>query len=660
MTEPIAGWLADPFWRRTGETLVHSLWQGALLALVAAVILRPRFVRSARGRYAGFLMSLAIVAALPAVTFALLDSTPNPPTSFTVDPGVELPTHSAATPADATSTWNFELPWLSHEASSWIAALWIIGLMIQSLRLAIGAAAIHRERRSGVELSGEWPKRIANLARRLGLRRVPCVHASSRVRGAAAFGLWKPVVLLPAEWFLELPAGTLEAVLAHELAHIRRHDLWVNALQRVVETALFYHPAVWWLSGRVRAEREWCCDEAAVIATGDRVEYARALERVAERVLAAPRPAWAIGFGERKMVMLNRVRNVLGLSPEGERSGWRWAWAAVLALPVGLWWLQGGSAVAVGDEEDKPAATAEEGKKDEARKEEAKKEEAKKDGDAKREERAEEAKSDEERERRREEDRPREGGDRPREGGDRPREGGDRPREGGDRPREGGDRPREGERRPDAGPAREREGDRRPEPRREGGDRPVEPRREGDRPAQPQPRRDGEGPRPDRREPDGRRPEGNPGNVPVPEMMRAIQELREEVARLRRELDELRANRGGNSFVPRDGDRRFDGGRPGPNPPRDRDRRPDEERRPDGERRPEADRRPDGPRPDGPRPPGPQRDGDRRPDADRPRDGERRPEGDRPRDGERRDGERREGDRPRDGERRPDAEPKRD
>ena len=117
---------------------------------------------------------------------------------------------------------------------------------------------------------------------------------SERVVEAVAVGFLKPMVLLPAAWIGNVPPDVLEAVLAHEISHLRRYDLWVNLLQRFVEAALFYHPAVWWLHERFRQEREYCCDELAATTVSGRAAYARALEFVAtERVATTQRATFA-------------------------------------------------------------------------------------------------------------------------------------------------------------------------------------------------------------------------------------------------------------------------------------------------------------------------------------------------------------------------------
>src|SRR5205085_6589248 len=103
---------------------------------------------------------------------------------------------------------------------------------------------------------------------------------SALVEVPTAIGFMKPVILLPASTLTGLAPAQIEAILAHELAHIRRHDYFVNLLQSVIETLLFYHPAVWWVSRRVREERELCCDDLAVRASGDAIAYARALSEL--------------------------------------------------------------------------------------------------------------------------------------------------------------------------------------------------------------------------------------------------------------------------------------------------------------------------------------------------------------------------------------------
>jgi len=181
-------------------------------------------------------------------------------------------------------------------------------------------------------------------------------------RESLVTGFLRPMVLLPAAWLVEMPPAMLEAVIAHELAHIRRFDLWVNLFQRLLETLLFYHPAVWWLSRRLRLAREMCCDELAAAATGERVVYASALELAARKRLVPARSLLEVALGVTRMTLLQRVRNVLGLAAESERD--RWWPAAVLALLVPpVIWFVSATAVTLAQEK-KPASEAKAGEKE--------------------------------------------------------------------------------------------------------------------------------------------------------------------------------------------------------------------------------------------------------------------------------------------------------
>jgi hypothetical protein len=144
------------------------------------------------------------------------------------------------------------------------------------------------------------------------------------------------MVLLPVTMLTQLPPEMLEAIIAHELAHIRRLDLWVNLMQRVVETLLFYHPVVWWLSNRLRNEREFCCDELAAKATGNRRMYASALEYAGRAKLATSRSSLVVNFGRHKMETLARVRHVLGMSSSFKQSRYWLAGVLTLAAVITL------------------------------------------------------------------------------------------------------------------------------------------------------------------------------------------------------------------------------------------------------------------------------------------------------------------------------------
>ena len=309
--------------------LVHFLWQGALLAFVAAVLMRLVH-GSAQARYAIGVATLCAMAAAPAVTAAWL---------IQAEPATVVAVQSVAIPApDTTTTMTGGQRVISGAArvteqagapvfpyATAILVAWALGVVLLSARLAGGWLIAHRLATRAVKPVVDELQQVARrLAVQLRLSRPVRILESASVAVPVMVGWLKPVVLLPAAAIAGLPAEHLEALLAHELAHVRRHDYLINLLQSTVETLLFYHPGVWWVSNQVRVEREHCCDDLAVSVT-ERVTYVTALTHVAS--LTAPGLALAATDGS----LRGRVRRLLG--PERERpSGGAW----LAALPVVL------------------------------------------------------------------------------------------------------------------------------------------------------------------------------------------------------------------------------------------------------------------------------------------------------------------------------------
>jgi beta-lactamase regulating signal transducer with metallopeptidase domain len=212
-----------------------------------------------------------------------------------------------------------------------VLLLWTIGVVALSVRLLGGWLTARRVARRVMQPAApEVQAMVSRLASRLNVRRIVRVVESASVRVPIMIGWLKPVVILPTAVASGFAPDQVEALIVHELAHVRRHDYLVNLLQTMVETALFYHPAVWWVSKRVRAERELCCDDVAVTIC-DRLVYARALSDLAE--MAAPHLAMAASNGS----LVERVRRILGRPSVESTSGAGWVPVFViltLAAPV--------------------------------------------------------------------------------------------------------------------------------------------------------------------------------------------------------------------------------------------------------------------------------------------------------------------------------------
>jgi beta-lactamase regulating signal transducer with metallopeptidase domain len=270
---------AQPWVDRLGWTLLHFLWQGALIAAVFAIA--RLFARKPGARYALACIALVAMVATPFVTFGIAGS----PSVASASPAA--PDTDPASPAvlqtylPALGFWEQIFPWL--------VASWFAGVIAFSIRLIGGwFAATRLQLTTASPAPPEWERTLERLAQRIGVSRPVRLLLSDSVETPAVVGWLHPAILTPVAAFAGFPAGYLEALLAHELAHIRRHDFLVNILQRTAEALLFYHPALWWVSKQIRIERELCCDDLAVAASGDVLTYARALAE-----LESLRPAHA-------------------------------------------------------------------------------------------------------------------------------------------------------------------------------------------------------------------------------------------------------------------------------------------------------------------------------------------------------------------------------
>ena len=266
---------SQPWVERLGATLLHFLWQAAVIAGLYAAA--RRWTSRSVARYGLACAALAIIAAAPLVTWTVLRpaAAASVAASFASPASVALPATLRSLPSAVASD---AAPTVPSSFFVWVVAFWIVGALAFWMRLAGGWIFAQRLRSALARpASAEWQQTLDRLRFRLRVSRPVRLLISSWVQAPAVIGWLRPAVLVPVGALAGLPAEQIEALLLHELAHIRRNDYLLNALQSIVEALLFYHPAVWWISGHIRAEREICCDDVAVSVTGDAITYARAL-----------------------------------------------------------------------------------------------------------------------------------------------------------------------------------------------------------------------------------------------------------------------------------------------------------------------------------------------------------------------------------------------
>ncbi|HKU90486.1 MAG TPA: M56 family metallopeptidase, partial [Steroidobacteraceae bacterium] len=257
-------------------TLLHFLWQGAAIAALAGALMS--MFRASSTRYLIGVGALALMFASFGVTFALLSAPPaggdglaadSMPVSADVAPAVLAPEVLEISPILAITP---------ERDFAWVARTWLVGVCLLALRIAFGLLLLEQLRRRNLSaLPAEIVERCRDLQQRLGITRMVRYCECRMVNVPSVIGFFRPVVLLPMRALTGLTAEQLEAVIAHELGHVKRFDVAVNFVQVIAETVFFFHPAVWWLNKRIRADREDCCDDVAIAACGRTVSYARAL-----------------------------------------------------------------------------------------------------------------------------------------------------------------------------------------------------------------------------------------------------------------------------------------------------------------------------------------------------------------------------------------------
>ena len=307
-----------------GWVLLYFVWQGVIVGAVSAVLLWLLRHASARWRYAVCALALLLCLCIPAVhLLALL---------------LDGATASGPFPAMAPPPWR-------HEMQAWLPALvlaWSAGVGLMSLRLCLGLAWVGKLRRQAVAAPAIWQARLDALALRMGLRQPLPLKLHAGLGSPVTLGFWRPVVLLPVSLLSGMPVALVEALLAHELAHVRRWDYLVNLLQSVAEALLFFHPVVWWLSARMRAEREQVADALAAQALQDPQQLATALHALSLQASSARQSG--LLMSARGGALLARIRRLMAPAPAA--TGWKLAVPALLlACATLLLQVQGKPAV---------------------------------------------------------------------------------------------------------------------------------------------------------------------------------------------------------------------------------------------------------------------------------------------------------------------------
>jgi GWxTD domain-containing protein len=293
--------LSGPIVDALSRTLFHFLWEGALIALALAVSIHVFRPSSASLRYG--LACAAMLAMVAAFVATLGWCWPHSAAVTILSSAPRL-----RVPSPVPFTWPETARAREASRVNWIVAAWLLGACLFSMRGLMGWIAAMRLKRSGVCAADEiWRNTLERLSVRIRLSRAVTLLESCLTDVPIVVGFLRPAILIPAALFTGFPPDQLEFILIHELAHIRRGDYLVNLFQSIVENALFYHPAVWWVSSVMRAERENCCDDIVVAETHNAHGFAAALVALEQSRWTAHEAALAVNGGN----LMNRVRRLL-------------------------------------------------------------------------------------------------------------------------------------------------------------------------------------------------------------------------------------------------------------------------------------------------------------------------------------------------------------
>jgi len=293
--------------------LIHSLWQGAVLAVAAGCSLAGTRRSAAAVRYwlLGGLLFLFLAACGLTFLYELYLAGEIGGTGESGNTGA----------AYALAAGSGMVRRFCEANAEWIVCMWFVVAAVKAVRMAGGWGYVHAISRHGhKEAPEQWVQLVERWAGQLAIRRRVRLLESRLVQAPMVVGHLKPVIFIPLGLINHLPPDEIESVLLHELAHIRRHDYLVNLMQQLSECVFFFNPGLLWVSSLLREERENCCDDIAIAQTGDRVRLVRALVRIKEHSMGVAVVAFRPG-GKRQL--LRRVLRIAQQRNQGFNGGER-------------------------------------------------------------------------------------------------------------------------------------------------------------------------------------------------------------------------------------------------------------------------------------------------------------------------------------------------
>jgi len=292
----------------TGWTVVHSLWQALTIALLLSIILISTPRRLAKWRYNCSGIALLLVLLAGGTTFYYYFRQATQEFDLRL---IGLISIQKSSPESFWLYWQSQFISYFNQHLPLIVTVWLCGLAFFMLRMLGGLAYVQQLRHQGtLPVQEEWEEMLRELAQKLKIRQGVAILESMRVQSPVVIGHFKPLILMPVGLLAGLSIDQVEAILAHELAHVYRRDYLLNLLQTLIEALFYFNPGVWWISNCIRAEREHCCDDMAVALCQNNLEYAKALVSIKE-MRRGFTPQLAMAARSKKKLLLTRIQRIL-------------------------------------------------------------------------------------------------------------------------------------------------------------------------------------------------------------------------------------------------------------------------------------------------------------------------------------------------------------
>lgn len=318
-----------------GIALFHSIWQGTLIALIMSILLSLVKRRHAKTRYLISLSALFLMFLLFLSTFFQGYENTKPEVSGLAGLTNEIASNDVIILSNDYG-WVFQMKEFLLLNIQWISIAWAVGMALFVFKVLFGLRFTSKVKKSSRAINVPWVKEILEKSKvKAQYNRFVLIKESLLVHSPSVIGFLKPCIYFPIGLMNNLSETEVEAIIAHELAHIIRNDFLVNIIQSFIESLFYFHPAVWWISANIRVEREHACDDLAIRIIGDNLKYAKSLVYLQElEKLAAP--SLAMSFSNRETPLFERIKRILN-QPKNKHDMKQKTFASIILLSSIIW-----------------------------------------------------------------------------------------------------------------------------------------------------------------------------------------------------------------------------------------------------------------------------------------------------------------------------------